>query len=195
MWSRRTNFPSLASSFVGSTVCLERGKRRTTMIENWSNAIWVWSRSREGENRIRAVRGRSCPCWQLPRLARRVRIIVIYCLAASRLAAPLFSNQPTRIDKLCESQDTARGSTIRYPLSTIHYPRDPSSSNPFVQHRERLSPLFLLLFPPFSFCIYMLLRLASNERLTNVNTNLRTRKYTVLIAYSGTRAQRVILFA
>lgn len=191
MWSRRTNFPSFVCSFVGSCKRPGKGKRRTTMIElvecNLGSA-----RSREGENRIRAVRGRSCPCWQLPRLARRVRIIVIYCLAASRLAAPLFSNQPTRIDKLCESQDTARGSTIHYPLSTIH---DPSSSNPFVQHRERLSPLLLLLFPPFSFCIYMLLRLASNERLTNVNTNPRTRKYTVLIAYSGTRAQRVILFA
>ena len=147
------------------------------------------ARSREGENRIRAVRGRSCPCWQLLRLTRRVRIIVIYCLAASRRAAPLFSNQPTRIDKLCESQHTVRGSTIH----------DPSSSNRFVQHRERLSSLFLLFF----FRSFALLRLYAftfsfertlNERLTNVNTNLRTRKYTVLIAYNGTRAQRFILF-
>lgn len=186
MWSRRTNFPSLACSFVGSSKRPGKGKRRTTMVElvecNLGSA-----RSREGENRIRAVRGRSCPCWQLPRLARRVRIIVIYCLAASRLAAPLFSNQPTRIDKLCESQDTARGSTIHYPRSILFQSLRSASRAPLTSLPPSL--------PPFPFCIYMLLRSASNERLTNVNTNPRTRKYTVLIAYSGTRAQRVILFA
>lgn len=152
MWSRRTNFPSFACSFVGSCKRPGKGKRRTTMIElvecNLGSA-----RSREGENRIRAVRGRSCPCWQLPRLARRVRIIVIYCLAASRLAAPLFSNQPTRIDKLCESQDTARGSTIHYPLSTIHPLPIPSFS---IESASHLSCSFSsLLFPSASICFYV----------------------------------------
>lgn len=130
-----------------------KGKRRTTMIElvECNSAL---ARSREDENRIRAVRGRSCPCWQLPRLARRVRIIVIYCLAASRLAAPLFSNQPTRIDKLCESQDTARESTIHYPLSTIHPLPIPSFSIEIASHLSSsfsLPSFFLLHLYAFTF--------------------------------------------
>lgn len=109
------------------------------------------ARSGEGENRIRAVRGRSCPCWQLPRLARRVRIIVIYCLAASRLAAPLFSNQPTRIDKLCESQDTARGSTIPYPRSILFQSLRSASRAPLASLPPSLPSFFLLHLYAFTF--------------------------------------------